>query len=105
MSKKLIPKTKEECFSLLDKELSEEDKRFFLEDEDAAVDVHFSLGMWIRNNWIYQRKEEDLRNLMKQFADHPLDLNMMCFSADMASHKIIESYVEHLKEKNNYGRN
>jgi hypothetical protein len=98
MSKKQIPKTKDECFALLDKELSVEDKRFLLEDEAAAVDVHFSLGMWIRNNWIYKRKEEDLRNLMKQFADHPLDLNMMCYSPDMASQKIIESYIEHLKE-------
>ena len=40
-----IPKTKEECFALLDKELSDEDKRYLIEDEDAAMDVHFSLGM------------------------------------------------------------
>ena len=31
-----IPKTKEECFALLDKELSDEDKRYLIEDEDAA---------------------------------------------------------------------
>ena len=97
--KKKKPTTKEECFTLLDKELSEEDKRYLIEDEDAATDVHLSLGMWIRNSWIYQRKEEEIRNLMKQFTDKPFDLNMMCYSPDMASHKIIESYVEYLKEK------
>ena len=58
-----IPKTKEECFALLD------DRHYLIEDEDAAVDVHFSLGMWIRNNWIYPLGEEERNNLMQQFAE------------------------------------
>lgn len=97
--RKKKPTTKEECFTLLDKELSEEDKQYLIEDDDAATDIHLSLGMWIRNSWIYQRKEEDIRNLMKQFTDKPFELNMMCFSPDMASHKIIECYVDYLKAK------
>ena len=94
-----IPKTKEECFALLDKELSEADKRYLIEDEDAAMDVHFSLGMWIRNNWIYPLGDEERKNLMQQFAesDDKLGLSMLCYSADMASSTIIESYVEYLK--------
>lgn len=94
-----IPKTKEECFALLDKELSEVDRRYLIEDEDAAVDVHFSLGMWIRNNWIYPLDEEERKNLMQQFAesDDKIGLSILCNSADRASTTIIESYVEYLK--------
>ena len=96
-----IPKTKEECFALLDKELSEEDRHYLIEDEDAAVDVHFSLGMWIRNNWIYPLNDEELKNLMQQFAepDDKLGLSLLCYSADRASTTIIESYVEYLKRR------
>lgn len=94
-----IPKTKDECFALLDKELSEADRRYLIEDEDAAMDVHFSLGMWIRNNWFYPLNDEELKNLMQQFAesDDKLGLSFLCYSADEASSTIIESYVEYLK--------
>ena len=94
-----IPKTKEECFALLDKELSEEDRHYLIEDEDAAVDVHFSLGMWIRNNWIYPLNDEELKNLMQQFAepDDKLGLSFLCYTADEASSTIIDGYVEYLK--------
>ena len=94
-----IPKTKEECFALLDKELSEADRRYLIEDEDAAMDVHFSLGMWIRNNWIYPLNDEELKNLMQQFAepDDKLGLSLLCYFADMASSTIIDKYVEYLK--------
>jgi hypothetical protein len=46
-----IPKTKEECFDMLDKMLSEEDKQLMMKDD--TIDYHFTLGLWIRNNWIY----------------------------------------------------
>ena len=46
------PKTKEECFAQLDEMLSEEDKKALMENEDL-FDYHFTLGLWIRNNWIY----------------------------------------------------
>ena len=96
-----IPKTKEECFALLDKELSDEDKRYLIEDEDAAMDVHFTLGMWIRNNWIYPLGEEDLEKLMLQFAesDDKIGLSSLCYFADTASSTIIDKYVENLKDK------
>lgn len=96
-----IPKTKEECFALLDKELSEADRRYLIEDEDAAMDVHFSLCMWIRNNWIYPLNDEELKNLMQQFAesDDKFGLSLLCYSADRASSTIIDGYVEFLKDK------
>ena len=51
MSKKdRIPKTKQECFEILDEMLSQEDKNAIVEMEDT-IELHFTLGMWIRNNW------------------------------------------------------
>ena len=47
-----IPKTKREAYAQLDEMLSEEDKQAIIESEDIS-DFHFSLGLWIRNNWIY----------------------------------------------------
>ena len=47
-----IPRTKTECFEILDETLSQEDKQAIAQMEDT-IDLHFSLGMWIRNNWIY----------------------------------------------------
>ena len=98
MRKRLIPKTKEECFTLLDKELSEEDK-FAISIAEDCSDFHFSLGMWIRNNWLRPMKEEDKKELMKQFVkpNEQLMIGLMCYDADMASSKIIESYQMYLR--------
>ena len=43
-----IPKTKAECFAVLDSMLSEEEKKELIGDEWSG---HFGIGMWIRNNW------------------------------------------------------
>ncbi len=95
-----IPKTKEECFALLDKELSEEEK-LAIKKTKYASKYFFSLGLWIRNNWLYPMNENEKRELMKQFIEpnEQLMLGMMCFDGDMASSKIIESYQKYLKSK------
>ena len=49
---KRIPKTKEEGFAQLDAMLSDEEKKELMNCEDTFV-YHFTLGMWIRNNWLY----------------------------------------------------
>ena len=54
-----IPKTKNEAFAQLDAMLSDEEKRELV--KSAPIEHHFSLGMWIRNNWIYQQEEEDVK--------------------------------------------
>ena len=50
------------------------------------IEYHFTLGMWIRNNWIYQQEEEDRTE-------------MTFFEADDLSMKIIEYYQRYLKRK------
>lgn len=79
MSNKVrIPRTKTECFEILDETLSQEDKQAIAQMEDT-IDLHFSLGMWIRNNWIYPQSQEDVEKLLKQF-DESVDDDLLCGS-------------------------
>ena len=85
------PKTAAEAWKRLDKRLSEEDKKAIKEAEDL-VDFHFSLGIWIRNYWIYTGERENLDSLLK-------DLGAPEFLVgDMASSAILQAYQKHLRE-------
>ena len=85
------PKTAAEAWKRLDKRLSEEDKKAIREAEDM-VDFHFSLGMWIRNYWIYTGERENLESLMKELGEPEF------LMGDMASSAILDAYQKHLKE-------
>ena len=87
-----IPKTKREAYAQLDEMLSEEDKSAIMNGD--PFEFHFSLGMWIRNNWIYEQEEEDIKRLAKAFRTE-----MLFFEADDLSMKIIEYYQRYLKRK------
>ena len=87
-----IPKTKQEAFAQLDAMLSEEDKSAIMNGD--PIEFHFSLGMWIRNNWIYEQEEEDVKRLAKACRT-----DMLFFEADNLSEKIIEYYQRYLKRK------
>ena len=87
-----IPKTKREAYAQLDEMLSEEDKRAIMNGD--PFEFHFTLGMWIRNNWIYEQEEEDVKRLAKAFRTE-----MLFFEADNLSEKIIEYYQRYLKRK------
>ena len=88
-----IPQTKQETFAQLDAMLSEADKIELAKGD--AIEFHFSLGMWIRNNWIYGQDEEDVNHLAKAFR-----MDFIIFDPDGLSGKIIESYQRYLKRKN-----
>ena len=87
-----IPQTKNEVFAQLDEMLSEEEKRELVKRD--PIEYHFSLGMWIRNNWIYEQDEEDIKRLAKAFRTE-----ILFFEADDLSMKIIEYYQRYLKRK------
>lgn len=88
-----IPQTKQEAFAQLDEMLSEMDKDELVKGD--ALEFHFSLGMWIRNNWIYKQDKEDVKRLVKEFK-----VDCMFFDdPDSISEKIIESYQRYLKRK------
>ncbi|MBP5388532.1 MAG: hypothetical protein J6Y97_14290 [Prevotella sp.] len=102
MSKKkktIIPKTLEEAYAQLDAMLSDEDKVHLVEDEGAVINAHFSLGLWIRNNWLYQMGNEELKLFLKPFScfieieGGPILMPL----PDEISDEMIERYVEYLK--------
>ena len=87
-----IPQTKNEAFTQLDAMLSEKEKSELAKSD--AIEYHFSLGMWIRNNWIYEQEADDVKRLAKAFRTE-----MVFFEADSLSEKIIEYYQRFLKRK------
>lgn len=89
-------KTKEECFAQLDEMLSEEDKKALMENDDL-FDYHFTLGLWIRNNWIYPLNRIDEKTFMEMFVEDKRSL--LFIHPDSMSSVIIEKYVEYLNGK------
>ena len=87
-----IPQTKNEAFAQLDAMLSEKEKQDIIKMD--VCELHFSLGMWIRHNWIYEQKEEDVKRLARAFR-----MEMFFFDADDLSGKIVEYYQKCLKRK------
>ena len=85
------PKTAAEAWKRLDKRLSEEEKKAIREAENMS-EFHFSLGMWIRNNWIYTGERENLESLMKDLGEPEF------LMGDMASSAKLDVYQKHLKE-------
>ena len=95
-----IPRTKTECFEILDEMLSQEDKQAIAQMEDT-IDLHFSLGMWIRNNWIYPQTEEETLALLKEFDDsggEDDDMPLFIHPDDYSS-MILDAYQDYLKSK------
>ena len=93
-----IPRTKEECFAILDEMLSAEEKAHIAEMEDT-IDLHFSLGLWIRNNWIYPQSQEAVEKLLRQFDDSGDEDMPMFIHPDDYSSIILDAYQEYLKQK------
>ncbi len=87
-----LPSNKKECFAQLDEMLSEADKKAIVEAEDL-FEFHFTLGLWIRNNWLYDRSEDELESLSKAFG-----VDMSYFAADDLSSEILEAYQKHLRK-------
>lgn len=70
--------------------LSEEEKEEMTKGD--SCEYHFTLGMWIRNNWIYEQDEEYLNLLAEMFGD-----DSPFFEPDDLSDRIIKSYQRHLR--------
>jgi len=85
-----IPYSKKDAYAKLDAMLSEEEKKEMVKGD--AIEFHFTLGMWIRNNWIYEQNEEDVKQLAELFGDDSL-----FFQPDDLSDRIIKSYQRHLR--------
>lgn len=85
-----IPATLEECFEALDRLLDDNDKiEFARAPEEQLGMYHFSLGLWIRNNWIRPSKTR----IAKLFFENGI------YDPDSMSHIIIVSYHRYLNRK------
>ncbi len=105
MAKKEYPKTLKEAFEIIDALLTDEDKRDALkiqDDEKFASDQHFGLGLWVRNNWIYEGKVEravltgaEVEQESGQVIPEALLFGM---SPDDLSSRFVSLYHRHLRE-------
>ena len=94
-----IPKTKDEFFAILDAMLTDEDKKKLVESDDV-FEFHFTLDLWIRNNWIYPLNEEEKQAFLSLFSnDAGGQYGCMPFHPDDISSEILEQYVEYLKKR------
>lgn len=86
-----IPKDIEDCCVQLDKILSEKDKEYIkgLSIEDLIKNLHFSLGMWIRNNWGLWGGSRLQQYFFDKKVDHP----------DGMSGEILRAYYNWLNKK------
>ena len=89
--KKNFPLTKESAFARLDKRLSEEDKKSILKARNI-IEVHFTLGMWVRNTWIYGNEEERVESLAKDLGEE------IFWDADSVSSALLDGYKKHLRQ-------
>lgn len=96
--KQQIPKTKEECFAILDEMLSDDYKAMIAEMEDSIY-LHFALGTWVRNHWIYPQSQEEVEKLLRQFDDSGDEDMPLFIHPDDYSSTILDAYQEYLRKK------
>ncbi len=86
-----IPKDIEDCCVQLDKILSEKDKEYIkgLSVEDLINNLHFGLGIWIRNNWGLWGGSRLQQYFFDKKLDHP----------DGMSGEILRAYYNWLNKK------
>ena len=86
------PKTVDETIIILTKELSLKDKNTIANmEEDDLIDLHFSLGLSIRNRFLYRRNEKLLESCRQEAMDKYLHW-------DQASTVIIKNLWEKLRK-------
>jgi len=90
--KRYCPLTKEIAFARLDKRLTEEDKNAIIKARDM-IEFHFTLGMWIRNTWIYGNEDKRVKALAKDLGEN------LWFSPDDLSSALLDGYKKYLKKK------
>ena len=96
MKNNTIPTTLRQAFKMLDAMLSDEEKTNALAQSrsEFALNEHFGLGVWIRNNWIYG-DEKGIGIFAKEecLFRHP----------DSLSSDFLERYHDHLRRSMSKG--
>lgn len=84
---KQLPTSMQEACTMLKANLSDEDILLIKQGKVDATDMHFTLGLWIRNNWIY-----------KGLTPEALGLRLMFVDADDFSEHILKAFIKHIKK-------
>lgn len=84
-----IPRTYKEAYQLLDKRIKEIEQ-VRIAQNDSVHDLHFSLGLWVRNNWI---------NSSKYLCDESKRKNFVILNADIESSDLLKRYQKYLQKK------
>ena len=84
--------TKEDLFSVIDANLSMEEKRALMKADPA--ELHFGFGTWIRNEFIYSGNYPIDELYGAEEGDY-----FLLSSPDVISGMIIEDYIKHLKSR------
>ena len=97
MKNSKLPRSSRQAFAILDKMLSAEDIQTLRAMKDSS-DLHFGLGLWIRNHWIHGHQEEIMKafRLYKEEDGFP---NTFLYIPDHLSDIILKRYIQHLKRK------
>jgi hypothetical protein len=71
------PSTLSECFAILVLELSQEDKEeiVFQSEDDFTFSAHLGIGVWMRNQWMYQSKSAIYKHFQSIGFDHEDDIS------------------------------
>lgn len=82
-----IPATLEEAYIYFDENLEADDIEYIKNlSEDDIIEMHFGLGMWIRNNWLYPSNSKIAELFINEGFGHP----------DEMSHFILVGYHYYL---------
>lgn len=91
-----LPKSTRQAFHILDQMLTFEDKQAIVSrsESEFITEQHLGLGLWIRNNWIYQ--DLDNQGLFSKQLKEPGYL----VHEDSLSEDFLHRYYQHLKRQN-----
>ena len=106
MEKNVIPTTTRQAFNIIDAMLTATDIECFcnMTTSEFIHDQHWGLGLWIRNNWIYESDEEDgcekeARDKCYCMLAGKLIRGYLFPQPDDVSANFLERYHRHLKRK------
>ena len=93
MENNTIPTTIRQAFKILDNLIGNDEKKHFLSQskEHFCLDQHEELGLWIRNNWIYEN--DDCYRMLSGMGPEDIFFEPV----DVVSNRFLGKYYEHLK--------
>ena len=86
---KEVYNTREDVFRVMDAELSEEEKKEVMECVDIS-DLHFSLGMYIRNRFLYE-DDDVMDEVLSLFDD---DDSNVIIAPDGTKHRFVLGFAD-----------